>query len=220
MLTLALDTATAAVSVAVVEAEAETGLRVLASRAGIEARRHAELLAPALAEVLAEAGVPPGRIDRIVVGVGPGPFTGLRVGLVSAHALSDAWSVPLVGVCSLDALAHRALLEGSGPDVLVLTDARRREVYLAAYRGGVRVAGPSVRAPAGLLAELGWSGRVVGEGARRYPEQFPLAGPPWLPEAGDLVGALHAGAVSLPARPLYLRRPDAAVPGEAKAVLR
>ena len=194
--------------------------RVLASRSGVDARRHAELLAPALTEALAEAGARPGDIGRVVVGVGPGPFTGLRVGLVTAHALADAWSVPLLGVCSLDALAHRAGLAGAGPDVLVLTDARRREVYLAAYSGGVRVHGPAVRHPAGLLADLGWTGPVVGEGARRYPEDFPAAGPPWLPEAADLVAALYAGAPSLPARPLYLRRPDATVPGEPKAVLR
>jgi tRNA threonylcarbamoyl adenosine modification protein YeaZ len=219
--TLALDTSTPAVTVAVVDGDARSS-RVLAARSVVDARRHAELLAPMVDETLAAAGTSRQELRRVVVGVGPGPFTGLRIGVVTARALSDALAIPLVGVCSLDALAVAARDDGVEGPVLVVTDARRREVYWATYDAGRRTAGPQVGRPAEVVAELGWTGAVVGDGARLHPDAFTGTlppGQPWLPQAADLVRALHAGAPALEPQPLYLRRPDAAVPGAPKQVL-
>ena len=132
---LALDTSTAVVSVAVLDDHG-----AVLAQAGVEAgQKHGETLAPLVRAVLAEAGVPLAAVTRVVVGVGPGPFTGLRVGMVTAVALGSALGVPVVGVCSLDGL----LTPGDGADVLAVTDARRKEVYWARYRDGERVAGPA-----------------------------------------------------------------------------
>ncbi len=128
---LALDTS-AAVSVAV-----HDGRDVLASRSEHDPRRHAELLVPMVEAVLADAGDRPGRRDRDRGRAGPGPFTGLRVGLVTARTLGLALGVPVHGVTSLDALALEALDAGiaaAGTEFVVATDARRREVYWARYR--------------------------------------------------------------------------------------
>src|SRR3954447_7933769 len=106
---------------------------------------------PAVLAVCAEAGATLHDIGAIVVGAGPGPFTGLRVGMVTAGALGDALAVPVHGVCSLDAIAGEAVRDAAadGP-LLVATDARRREVYWAAYdAAGARTAGPYVEAPGG-----------------------------------------------------------------------
>jgi tRNA threonylcarbamoyladenosine biosynthesis protein TsaB len=124
---LALDTATPAVTVAVADGE-----RVLAERTTVDARRHGELLAPAIEAVLREAGVDRRDLTRIGVGVGPGPFTGLRVGLVTARTLGAVLGLEVLGVCSLDVLALGARLTG---EYRVVTDARRREVHWAAYDG-------------------------------------------------------------------------------------
>ncbi|MDT7598372.1 MAG: tRNA threonylcarbamoyladenosine biosynthesis protein TsaB, partial [Pseudonocardiales bacterium] len=126
---------------------------VLASRVRAGARQHGEQLMPAVLEVCAAAGRQLADVDAVVCGAGPGPFTGLRVGLVSAAGLGDALCVPVYGVCSLDAVAAAALdpaldsaldsAAGSAVGaLLVVSDARRREVYWAAYDGaGHRVAG-------------------------------------------------------------------------------
>ena len=116
----------------------------------VDARRHGELLAPAIEAVLRDAGVDRRELTRIGVGVGPGPFTGLRVGLVTARTLGAVLGVPVLGVCSLDVLALGAGLTG---EFRVVTDARRREVHWAAYDGSdparpVRTDGPYVEAPA------------------------------------------------------------------------
>jgi tRNA threonylcarbamoyl adenosine modification protein YeaZ len=211
VLLLALDTATSAVSVAL----ARDG-EVLAERTVPEARRHAELVAPLVAEVLAAAGVDRRELTAVAAGVGPGPFTGLRVGVVTARTLGAVLGVPALGVCSLDALALGAGLEG---EFLVATDARRKEVYTASYAAGAgtvrRVSGPSVDRPEAVTTSL----PVVGEGALLYPAQFPVARPPVHPAAGDLARWVARGLPTLPAEPLYLRRPDAAPPGARKAVL-
>ncbi|WP_024287010.1 tRNA (adenosine(37)-N6)-threonylcarbamoyltransferase complex dimerization subunit type 1 TsaB [Cellulomonas sp. KRMCY2] len=110
--------------------------RLLAERRVTEQRRHAELLAPMIVEVLTEAGLDRRELSAVVVGTGPAPFTGLRAGLVTARTLAFALGIPVHGVCSLDALAAAAFDAGLAPDrdVLVVTDARRREVYAARYR--------------------------------------------------------------------------------------
>ena len=122
---LALDTATHAVTVAV-----HDGASVLAESTTVDALRHGELLAPAIAAVLSAVGAHPRDLSRVAVGVGPGPFTGLRVGLVTARTMGAVLGIPVVGVCSLDVLAAAVSTQ---PPFLVATDARRKEVYWARY---------------------------------------------------------------------------------------
>jgi len=213
---LALDTSTPSVTAAV-----HDGTRVLAEATVVDARRHGELLAGQVAQVLAEAGLTPQDLTAIAVGVGPGPFTGLRVGVVTALTLGLALGVPVHGVCSLDALARRAVVDGP---FVVATDARRREVYWARYSAeGARVGLAAVSKPADLAAELGGL-PVLGPGAELYAEVFGGAAEAWAPmSAGALaevaLAALASGGALLPARPLYLRRPDATPPGARKPVL-
>jgi tRNA threonylcarbamoyladenosine biosynthesis protein TsaB len=208
VLLLAFDTATAMVSVALHDGERE-----LAQRTGSGATRHAEVLAPAVAGALAEAGASAGDLSAIAVGVGPGPYTGLRVGVMLARTLGSALGVPVHGVCTLDVLAAEA--DEPGP-FLVATDARRREVYWASYADPrTRVAGPQVGKPAEVATEQ----PVVGRGAVLYPEAFPHSRGPLDPSAGVLARAvLDRSVVVLPPDPLYLRRPDVAEPGARKPV--
>lgn len=225
---LALDTSSAA-SAAVV---ADDG-RTLATRSSGEPRRHAELLTPLIESVLTEAGVDRTELTGIVAGTGPAPFTGLRVGLVTARTLGLALDVPVHGVSSLDALALAAA--DGAREVLVVTDARRKEVYWARYRtvvGSVElVDGPGVDTPAAVAERIG-DALVVGPGTSLYPELL-VAGAD-LPELdpADLARValarlaeglaasaglpLPEGAVQLPTDPLYLRRPDAVAAVSAK----
>jgi tRNA threonylcarbamoyl adenosine modification protein YeaZ len=235
VLLLALDTSGGGVAVAL-----HDGTRLLAQRWVAGGQRHAEHLAPAIAEVLASTGAGrPGAagLSGIVVGVGPGPFTGLRVGLVTAQLLAATLAVPVHGICSLDALAEAAAEAGVTGPLMVATDARRREVYWAGYRlgpglpgGWRRVGAPQVGPPAAAAAELAGDPRpvVTGRGAQLYPDLLgePAPGLPLDAGAGALAAiAARAltgagpGEVLLPPRPLYLRRPDARVPGERKPVL-
>lgn len=208
---LAFDTATPRVTVAVAE-----GPTVLAERASEQTMRHAEQLAPLVESVLAEARVDRRDLTAVGVGVGPGPFTGLRVGLVTARTLGFVLDVPVLGVCSLDLLAAEAVATGAvDGSFQVATDARRKEVYLAAYdESGARVDGPAVARPADVAS----SGPVVGEGATLYPEAFPDGRLPLRPGAAWLARLLAGGAAPLPPEPLYLRRPDAAEPHRPKPV--
>jgi tRNA threonylcarbamoyladenosine biosynthesis protein TsaB len=204
---LALDTSSA-ISVALVD-----GDEVIAEASEYAPRSHAELLAPMVKSVLARGDAAGPAIERIVVGTGPAPFTGLRVGLVTARTLAFAWSVPMCGVCSLDALGAAA-----GGRVTVVSDARRKEVYWATYGDGVRTAGPFVGSPGGVKVE----GSVVGRGAGLYPDTFApdLAArgefvdpdPAWLVRVATRLAA--EGTTDFPTVPLYLRRPDVhGVPG-------
>jgi tRNA threonylcarbamoyladenosine biosynthesis protein TsaB len=211
VLLLAFDTATPAVTVAVADGPAVLAESTVATPDG--ARRHGELLAPSIAGVLRDAGVDRRDLRAIAVGVGPGPFTGLRVGVVTARTLGSVLTVPVLGVCTLDALALAAGLDG---EYRVATDARRREVYWAAYEGTHRVDGPHVDRP----AEVAWSGPVVGSGARLYPAAFPDARDPEYPSAAALARHVAAGLPTLPPLPLYLRRPDAVAAAAGKPVLR
>jgi tRNA threonylcarbamoyl adenosine modification protein YeaZ len=194
-LILAIDTATPAVTAGVVRRDGDA-IDVLAERVTLDARAHAEQLTPNAVTALADAGVNVEDLDAIVVGCGPGPFTGLRVGMATAAAYGHALGLPVHGVCSLDAIGIVA-----GGNLLVVTDARRREVYWARYRDGVRVEGPAVAAPADV------------PGADEA-----LAQAPRYPTAAGLVRAV-ADWTSAPAPlvPLYLRRPDAKTLAERAA---
>ena len=205
---LAFDTATPAVTVAL-----HDGVRVVSEHTVVDARRHGELLAPGIAHVLADAGLTASNLTAIAVGVGPGPFTGLRVGLVTARVLADALAIPVSGVCTLDILAAEVVC---AEPFVVATDARRGEVYWACYdESGARVDGPHVDRP----AEVGWSGPAFGSGALLYRDFFAMAHQPQFPSAAVLASMVTQGAATvLPPDPLYLRRPDAVEPSARKAV--
>ncbi len=227
---LALDTSSS-VAVALL---ADDGT-VLASRSDSEQRHHAELLAPMLQHVLADAGVARADLTAVVAGTGPAPFTGLRVGLVTARAMSLALDVPAWGVPSLDALAASAARTVEpGRHVLVVTDARRREVYWSAYRvegpgSAVSTAGPDIASPGALAEQVRTGGSVVvGRGALLHHEALGLSGPlpddpalldPDPAELGRLALLRHAAGHPLPTTPLYLRRPDAEPSVTRKRVL-
>jgi tRNA threonylcarbamoyl adenosine modification protein YeaZ len=233
VLLLAFDTATPAVTVAL-----HDGQRVLAQTATVDARRHGELLAPSIAKVIADAGAEQRDLTAIAVGVGPGPFTGLRVGLVTARVFARTLDIPVHGVCTLDVLARAAVPSAAGREFLAVTDARRKELYWARYSGtGERLTGPSVDRPADIASGLPASGLpasglpVAGQAVSLYPDQ--LGEPIWPehPSAAVLAGLVAeatgpaaaekgalARAVLLPPEPLYLRRPDAQIPGPPKRV--
>lgn len=218
MLLLALDTATPAVTVALHDGTASFG--TVAESSQVDARRHGELLLPAVDRVLAEAGLRLDAVTDIVVGVGPGPYTGLRVGLMTADTFGLALGVPVHGVCTLDGLAYASGIE-DGPFV-VATDARRKEVYWARYEDArTRTSGPAVDRPADIAEQVAGL-PAVGAGALLYPDAFPDARGPEHVSAAALAALaaekLAAGAELLEPRPLYLRRPDAQVPKNYKVV--
>ena len=215
MLLLALDTATPAVTVAL-----HDGTDVIASSSQVDARRHGELLLPAVDRLLAGAGLALDAVTGIVVGVGPGPYTGLRVGLTTADTFGLVLGVPVHGVCTLDGLAYAADIE-SGPFV-VATDARRKEVYWARYADSrTRLTEPAVDRPADIAEQVAGV-PAVGAGALLYPGTFPDAHEPEHVSAAALASLAAerlAAGEELPApRPLYLRRPDAQVPKNYKVV--
>jgi tRNA threonylcarbamoyl adenosine modification protein YeaZ len=218
VLVLAFDTATAAVTVALTEWTPGGGARLRAESKIVDRRRHAEVLVPAISTVLGDAQVHRSELSAIAVGVGPGPYTGLRVGLVTARALGAVLKIPVHGVCTLDVLAWES--RRTEPFV-VATDARRKEVYWARYDSATaRTHGPVVGKPA-EAAEPGVP--VLGEGALLYPDV--LAGlPPELPSAAALAEVVVTrlsggeGPELLPPAPLYLRKPDAREPGPRKRV--
>lgn len=216
MLILALDTATEAVSTAVVDTATD---HVLGRGRFVGPAAHGEVLAVLVDEALTQAGVHPGDLGAIGVGRGPGPYTGLRVGLVHAEVLGWALGIPVHGVCTLDVLAAQAVAGGLDEPFLAVTDARRREVYWARYEaGGTRVAGPGVDSPQ-RVAEHDLP--AVGSGTARYPQWFPDARPPHHPDPAVLAGIV-AGLVTRAAAPevapLYLRRPDAVAAPTRKRV--
>ena len=211
MLLLAFDTATPAVTVAL-----HDGTRVIAEECAVDARRHGELLAAAVARVLRQGGAARCDVTHIAVGTGPGPYTGLRVGLVTAGVLASALSIPADGIGTLDVIAAGA---ACARDFLVATDARRRELYWAHYdRNGERLSGPFVGKPADLPAGL----PVAGTGPVLYPELTAEPLSPQYPSAAVLAGMaaarVFAGQPPDPPAPLYLRRPDAREPGPPKRV--
>ena len=229
---LAFDTSTPAVTVAV----ADDG-KVLAERTEVDARRTGELLSPAIAATLAEAGMTAVDLEAVAVGLGPGPFTGLRVGIMTAASIADALGIPAYGQCSLDCVQW-----GRESPYVVATDARRREVYWAVYaEPGGRLDGPYVSKPADLADYIRGHPRglgrgsgpdfplLYGEGAHLYREvfeEFGIVDEPRYPSAWTLVWWIEARAGQLGVRlpppdvltPLYLRRPDAVEPGAPKPV--
>ncbi len=220
MLVIALDTSTPAVSAGLVD-WADTGPRSLAERVTVNPRAHGELLTPQLLDVLNESGHQLPDVDAIVVGSGPGPFTGLRVGMVTGSALGHAAGVGVYPVCSLDGIA--AQIPGDAR-LLIATDARRNEVYWAAYdTDRTRLAGPHVQRPqdaADEIAELG-IGLAAGEKAADVVPGIDIVEPGYPTPAGLVTAAgpeLRAGADPRPLVPLYLRRPDAQAPGPPKSV--
>ena len=195
-LVLAIDTSTPAVTAGIV-ADGE----LLAERVSVDARAHAERITPNVLAALADAGRSMADLDAMVVGCGPGPFTGLRVGMATASAYGHALGIPVYGVCSLDAIGGQTRGEA-----LVVTDARRREIYWARYRDGVRTDGPEVSAPADVDAAGAQS--VAGS-----PDHAALFGLPCVePLYPNSVGLVDSVDWSRPPDalvPLYLRRPDA-----------
>jgi tRNA threonylcarbamoyladenosine biosynthesis protein TsaB len=164
---LAMDTSSPLTSVALVD-----GDQVVAERSELDARRHAEVLAPLLLAVLEETGAGPDDVTTIACGIGPGPYTGLRVAIASARALGLAWSRPVVGVCSLDAIATAVVARGGAWPFGVASDARRREVYWAWFdENGERVVGPQVLRPQEIAMDLR-SGRWAGHGAAEHADSF------------------------------------------------
>ena len=222
MLTLVIDTSTPAVIAGVCEVTAER-VEVRGTAQVVDGRGHGERLAPMIETALGEAGVRPTDLSAVVAGLGPGPFTGLRVGLATAASMSHALGVPAYGVCSLDALGLE-LAEAVDGEVLAVTDARRKEVYWGRYgAGGERLDGPRVDKPAELTASLAGVAAVAGDGAHLYPQVFtsirdeprypPVAAMARL--AADRVRAKAPGEVLTP---LYLRRPDVHVDGKRQRI--
>lgn len=252
MLVLALDSsATASVALARVHgSEAGASFEILARYESEDTRSHAEVMGPYAQAALQDAGVRGEDLDAILTGTGPGPFTGLRAGIVTARALGFAWSVPVYGMMSLTALAERAVSgaaagdtagESSGEEnverafasadliedaeLLVLSDARRREVYSARYRvnaeGYTLVDGPNVCPASEILPGEGPS-YAYGYGAGLYTEALEEHG--WTivdsarevhPHAEYLVAAaarLGVENLSEDTSAQYLRDSDAKVP--------
>jgi len=224
VLALVLDTSSAAVTAGLVGFSGHSRQAqpvVLAERVTVDARAHAERLVPSIQECLAEAGVRISDVSAVVAGTGPGPFTGLRVGLMTAAAFADALGLPGYGVCSLDAIAAA---HPEQPDLLVAGDARRKEVYWARYQHGRRVAGPGVDKPAALRDELvDAPAAMAGAGARLYADvlgwQLLDADYPTVAAlAGCAAERVVNRAPSEALAPLYLRRPDAVEPAARKPV--
>lgn len=197
---LVIDTATPAVTAAVVRAGGTVA--VLAERSTRDPRAHAELLTPNVLGALADSSLAMQDLGAVVVGCGPGPFTGLRVGMATAAAFGHALGIPVFGVCSLDGIGGATTGE-----VLVVTDARRREVYWARYRDGVRVDGPAVAAP----ADVPLAGASAVAGSPEHAGSFgqPVIGPEYPSAASLVVAAGDLDVQPAPLVPLYLRRPDA-----------
>jgi tRNA threonylcarbamoyl adenosine modification protein YeaZ len=181
--------------------------------AAVENRRaHAEQLLPLVQQVVAEAGVNLSELTGVVVGVGPGPFTGLRVGVAAAEVLAEALGVPVRGVCSLDVIAREWADQGTAPaEFAVVADARRKEVYWARYRAdGERIDGPFVTGPDAVpdIALAGPGASLTGrEGI----------GPAVLDAAVMAAASDRLAEAGL--EPLYLRRPDAEVPTTRKSTI-
>jgi tRNA threonylcarbamoyladenosine biosynthesis protein TsaB len=208
MLVLGLDTCLSSCSVAVLD-----GARVLASAREVMARGHQERLAPMVRDVMAEAGLGFDCLERIAVTVGPGSFTGLRVGIAFAKGLALALDLPAVGIGSLEALAAEA--QGL---VFPAIDARRGQLYLQAFEDGRALMAPdalSAETAAARVAELS-QGRpftLVGSGAALL-EGLAQGARIVAVEGADArhVARLAAQRDASPLKPLYLRAPDAKLP--------
>jgi len=207
VIALALDTATSDLIAGLVDTASG---RTLAESV-VRTRAHNEELVPTVTRLLDDTGLSFPALDAVVVGCGPGPFTGLRVGMATASALGQALGVPVHGVVTHDAVAQ--LIDA--PTALVVTDARRREVYWARYESGRRVAGPGVSAPgelpvAGAMDVISVPEHLAASVTVTSREVTYVA-----PRPAGLVAAADLEAEPAPLTPHYLRRPDA-VPPAAK----
>jgi len=223
MLILAIDTSAVASAALVSDASPES---VVGSFATEDTRSHAEVLAPGIAQLLRDAGLRGPDIDAIVTGVGPGPFTGLRSGIVTARSLAFVWQKPLHGLMSLDAVALEvAESTEAAAEFIVATDARRKEVYWARYaleNGQLPelADGPHVGAATGLpdLPVYG-AGAGLYRGVLRAVAGFEERQPEALSLGQFALARLAAGEQLLDSTPLYLRESDAQVPGPRKRAL-
>ena len=204
-----------------------------------DTRSHVELLLPTVRDVMKKAGVSAKKLTAVAVGMGPGPFTGLRVGVAAAQMLATAWKLPLLQVCGLDVLGLTWAKTHPQGDFVACIDARRKELYWAVYdMHGKRIQGPDVSAPADLPHLP-----CIGPGTLLYPRagagmdsflalklgvrvDAMVSDWPQLEDVSGIVGidagVLAACASQLPdvgSEPLYLRHADAVAPGEAKSVL-
>jgi tRNA threonylcarbamoyladenosine biosynthesis protein TsaB len=210
VLVLVIDTSSAAVTAAVADiagTPAAPEVSVRAQRITRNPRGHGELLTPSVQQSLADAHISVGELRAVVAGLGPGPFTGLRVGLVTAAVLADTLGMPAYGLCSLDAIAHP---HRDVTDLLVVTDARRHEVYWARYRRGERIGDLDVSRPgdidlSGVTGVVGAASAGYDFGVPRYDTDHPA--PASL--AHLAAGRVLTGAPGEVLTPLYLRRPDA-----------
>ncbi|MEY2398695.1 MAG: tRNA threonylcarbamoyladenosine biosynthesis protein TsaB [Actinomycetota bacterium] len=216
MIVLGIESATARAGVALGTADG-----VIASAEVTRGPRHAEILTPAVRFVCEQAGVALSAVDVVAVDIGPGLFTGLRVGIATANGLAQALGVPMIGVASLDVLAHHARYGAN--EIVAVIDARRSEVYTASYgvsdAGLKRIVEPRVIAPAELLAELDGRSDVtlVGDTLREYGAVFALPSVEALVQIAAPI-AQAGGAVAPSAIvPLYLRRSDAELNAERLA---
>ena len=209
MIILALDTCLAACSVAILDGE-----RVLAARSEPMARGHQERLAPLAAELMTEAALPFSALQRVGVTLGPGSFTGLRVGLAFAKGLGAALSIPVVGVGVLEVLA----IDQPGLAFAVM-DAKRGQLYLQAFEDGKPLMAPDaldLGTAAARLVELagGRPATLVGPGVALLADVLAEARLQPLDHADPVaVARLAAARTPVPPRPLYLRAPDAKLPG-------
>lgn len=216
MRVLAIDTSTSQIVTGVLD-YADDDIAAISEKSEPGRTAHGELLAPSIREVLAAAGIEPAGLDAIVVGLGPGPFTGLRVGIVTGSAMAHALGIPAYGTCSLDAV-------GSDPGgrALVVSDARRKEIYYAVYDDqGVRIIGPDVDKPDQVVEAMSGLGitRILNAGADKYVDLLSSLGAPVAlayPRPDALLRAAirsgDFGGAPTPLTPLYLRRPDAKLP--------
>lgn len=212
---LAIDTSVGT-SVAVVDRDAG----VLAERASLDTRGHAETVGTFLAECLEEAGIAVSALSGVAVGMGPGPFTGLRVGIAAARAFAFGAGRPVVPVASHDAIAFDEYRRGETGALLVTTDARRREVFWSAYSGAdaaglpQRIAGPALGAAVEGHA-AGLADAVPGFERYRLIEADRVPGG----ALGMLAETLYAHGRAVAAdEPLYLRSPDVTLPAGPKRV--
>jgi tRNA threonylcarbamoyl adenosine modification protein YeaZ len=202
---LAIDTSVG-VSVAILRSNGD----VTQSQA-IDHGMQGELTAELISKVVTDSGLKIEEISDVVVGVGPGPFTGLRVGLVTASVFAHARSIPIHGICSLDAIAY----EYAKPCVVV-TDARRKELYWARYEG-IRIGEPQVAKPEVIASQFP-DADFVGPGANLYPDY--ISGNVTELKAGSLAKLFASGSAQLvDVTPMYLRKPDAVEPTTRKSVL-
>ncbi|MDQ6807289.1 MAG: tRNA (adenosine(37)-N6)-threonylcarbamoyltransferase complex dimerization subunit type 1 TsaB [Actinomycetota bacterium] len=227
---LGFDTATDATTVALWDSAAELELELRDDMAPGERPGHATRLLPMVAALLDRPGGGWAAVERIAVGIGPGTFTGLRIGVATARALARAREVPLVGISSLQALATGAVREegDGGPVVLAVIDARRGEAFAAAWRGEEAVLEPSALRPEELALAVGRLAGAhgapplaIGDGALRFREQLEVAGaavPPSNSGLHRITAINHCRlAAGLPAtspaqvEPAYLRAPDAEI---------